>query len=156
MAFLVRIGKTQENAFSKTGTAGTDYIEIPCPSTYKTTTTTLVDSSRNSKAEVIATVVAQNVKKIEMSWKVIGIANYSQLAKFLNANFFFYVYYFDMDDNSYPTAEAKVKQFYVGDRVADALQNKQLITATVNNEQVYKVEHIQNFKISFIDTYKVK
>ena len=156
MAFLVRIGKTQANAYSKTGTEGTDYIELPIPSTYKTTSTTQVDSARNTSAEVIATVVAEGIRKIEMTWRMIGIADYSKLAKFLNSNFMFYVYYFDMDDNSFPTSQATVKQFYVGDRVADASTNKQLATATVQSESVYKVQYIENLKLSFIDTWKIK
>ena len=151
MAFLVRIGKTQANAYSKSGTEGTDYIELPVSSTYKTTSTTLVDSARNTAGVVVASVIRAGIRKIEMTWKVIGIADYSKLAKFFNSNFFFYAYYFDQDDNGYATSQTAVRQFYVGDRVADALKNKQITTATVRSETVCKVQYIENFKLSFIE-----
>lgn len=150
MPFQVRIGKTQENAYSATGTENVDYIELPISSTYKTTSTTIVDSARNSKAVVVATVVRAGIRKIELSWRVISNADYSKIAKFLNNNFMFYAYYFDQDDNGWATSQSYVKQFYVGDRVADALKNEQWTLNTGVGGGVAP-KHVENFKLSLIE-----
>ena len=150
MSFQVRIGKTSTNASSGSGTAGTDYVELPISSTYKTTSATLVNNSRNAQGDFVGTVVGKPKRKIEMSWRVIGISDYSTLAKFFNANFVFYAYYFDMDDNAWETRE-----FYVSDRVADTLKNEQWTQSTGVGGGIAP-KHIENFKISLIDTGKVK
>lgn len=142
--FQVRIGKTSANASSGTGTEGTDYIELPISSTYKTTSSTVVDSSRNAEAKVVATVVRAGIRKIEMQWKVISIVNYAKLGTFFNTNFMFYAYYFDQDTNSWLT-----KQFYVGDRVADALQQEQW--KTTSRGGLVEPNNIQNLKLSLIE-----
>lgn len=147
--FQVRIGITKANAYSATGTEGTDYIELPISSTYKTTSTTIVDSSRNTKAEVIATVIRAGIRKIEMTWRVMTNSDYSKLAKFFNSNFMFYAYYFDQDDNGWASSESDVKQFYVGDRVADALQQEKWVSTQVGG--LIAPSHIENFKLSLIE-----
>ncbi len=144
MPFQVRIGKTSANATSGTGTEGTDFIELPISSTYKTTSSTVVDSSRNAEAVVIASVIRAGIRKIEMSWRVISIADYAKLGTFFNNNFMFYAYYFDQDTNSWVT-----KQFYVGDRVADALQQEQWKTTTRGG--LVEPKHIENLKLSLIE-----
>ena len=146
MAFQVRIGITQANAQSKTGTEGTDYIEFPISSTYKTTSSTLVDNSRNTKGEMVGTVIRAGVRKIELSWRVMLIADYAKLGTFFNTNFTFWAYYFDQDTNSMLT-----KEFYVGDRVADALDEKQWVEATVASETILKPEYVKNLKLSLIE-----
>ena len=122
MSFQVRIGTTEgyANGTTSGGTEGTNYIELPISSTYKTTSSTVVDSSRNTQAVVVATVIRAGIRKIEMTWRVMSITDYAKLGTFFNNNFVFYAYYFDQDTNSWLT-----KQFYVGDRVANALQNQQ-------------------------------
>lgn len=144
MPFQVRLGITSENAEQGTGTEGTDYIELPISSTYKTTSTTVVDSSRNSEAYAIFSVVRKAIRKIELSWRVISVANYSMIAKFLNENFTCYAYYFDQDDN-----EWQVREIYVGDRVADALQQEQWKTSQRGGG--VEPNHIQNYKLSLIE-----
>lgn len=150
--FQVRIGKTQANAYSGSGTEGTDYIELPISSTYKTTSTTVVDSSRNGGAVVVASVIRAGIRKIEMQWKVISIADYSKLAKFLNKkeNFMFYAYYYDQDDGGWASSQSAVRQFYVGDRVADALKNEQWQLNTGVGGGIAP-KHIENFKLSLIE-----
>lgn len=142
--FQVRIGITSANASSGTGTEGTDYIELPISSTYKTTSTTVVDSARNTEGYVVASIIREGIRKIEMSWRVIDIVNYAKLGTFFNTNFFFYAYYFDQDTNAWVT-----KNFYVGDRVADALQDKQWQTTTRGGKR--EPTHIENFKLSLIE-----
>lgn len=153
--FQVRIGKTQADAFlgsANGGTDGVDYIELPISSTYKTTSSNIVDSSRNAEAIVIATVIRAGIRKIEMTWRVISCANFSKMAKFFNIkeNFMFYAYYFDQDDNGWASSQDDVRKFYVGDRVADALQNEQWTQNTGVGGGIAP-KHIENFKLSLIE-----
>ena len=145
--FQVRIGTTEGYANGNTsgGTVGTNYIELPISSTYKTTSSTVVDSSRNSKAVVVDSVIRAGIRKIEMSWRVMAIADYARLGTFFNNNFMFYAYYFDQDTNAWVT-----KQFYVGDRVADALQQEQWQQNTNVGGKIAP-KHIQNVKLSLIE-----
>ena len=140
--FLVRLGTTQAIATNGSGTEGTNMITIPIPSTYKTTSTTIVDSARNSSGYVIASVIRSGIRKIEMSWLVIGIADYSKMAKFFNTHFSFFAYYFDMDNNAYTT-----KEMYVGDREANALQNSQI---SISSGKGYILK-IENFNLSLVE-----
>ena len=149
MAFQVRIGKTKANAFSGTGTEGTDYIELPISSTYKTTSTTLVSQGRNSNGVLQVSIVRSGIRKIEMSWRVMSSADYSKLGTFFNNNFSFFAYYFDQDDNGWASAEADVREFYVGDRVADVVQNKQWKSTSVGG--LIAPEFVENLKLSFIE-----
>ena len=144
MAFLVRLGTTSTIATNGSGTEGTTMITMPISSTYKTTSTTLVDSARNSQGEVVASVVRAGIRKIEMSWRVITITDYAKLGSFFNTNFDFYAYYFDQDTNSWLT-----KHCYVGDRVADALDEKKFKTTARGG--LLEPEFIKNFKISLIE-----
>lgn len=147
MSFQVRIGITQANAQSGTGTAGTDYIELPISSTYKTTSTTLVDSSRNAKGDMIGQPITVK-RKIELSWRVMSIDDYAKLGEFFNTNFTFYAYYFDQD-TKIVADRWQTRNFYVGDRVADALQNKQWKTTTRGG--LIEPEYIENLKLSLIE-----
>ena len=62
-------------------------VTLPISSTYKTTSSTIVDSARNSDAKVIASVVRSGIRKIELSWRVISSADYAKLGTFFN-NYF--------------------------------------------------------------------
>lgn len=146
MAFQIRLGTTQAIATNGNGVEGTTMVTIPVSSTYKTTSSTVVDGGRNTKGIFVGSVSRQGIRKVEMSWLVISSANYSKLGKFFNENFMFYAYYFDQDDNQFET-----RQFYVGDRVADVLQNKQWVEEVVNGEAVLKPQFVENLKLSFIE-----
>lgn len=145
MAFQIRIGITSANATNGTGTEGTDKVTFPITSTYQTTSSTLVDAGRNTEGVFVGSVVGTPKRKIEVSWRVISIADYSKLAKFFNSHFTFYAYYFDQDDNAWETRE-----FYVGDRVSKALQQEQW--KSTNRGGLVEPSHIEGFKLSLIDT----
>ena len=145
MSFQVRLGTTSTIATNGSGTEGSTMVTLPISSTYKTTSSTIVDSSRNSQAQVIATVIRAGIRKIELSWRVMTNADYAKLGTFFNNNFMFYAYYFDQDTNSWQT-----KQFYVGDRVADALQNEQWTQNTGVGGDIAP-KHVENFKLSLIE-----
>ena len=142
--FQVRLGTTDVIAIDGTGTEGTTMVTFPISSTYKTISSTVVDSARNIKGFIVAKVIREGIRKIELSWRTITIADYAKLGRFFNNNFMFYAYYFDQDSNAWIC-----KQFYVGDREADALQNKQWV-ADANGGGI-KPEFIENFKLSLIE-----
>ena len=137
--FFIRLGIT--SAMATNGTTGS--LVIPCGSTYKTTSTTLVDSARDTKGYVKGNVVRRAIRKVEISWKVLDEATFSKIAKFMNTNFYFYGYYFDNDDNEWQT-----RQFYHGDLVASAVENVQV--ETTNDGRCY-VKYQANVKLSFIE-----
>ena len=144
MPFQVRLGIDEFYAENGGGTEGVHRVTLPISSTYKTTSTTTVNSSRNTDAIVVGTVIRAGIRKIELTWRVISIADYAKIGTFFNNNFFFYAYYFDQDTNSW-----LVKHFYVGDRVADALQNKQWVETTRGGQ--VEPQYIENLKISLIE-----
>lgn len=145
MAFQVRLGTTSAIATNGTGVEGTTMITMPISSTYKTTSSTLVSQGRNTQGILKIVVVRSGVRKIEMSWRVISITDYAKLGTFFNNNFSFYAYYFDQDTNSWLT-----KNFYVGDRVADAIQNEQWSQNTGVGGGIAP-KHIGNLKLSLIE-----
>lgn len=146
MSFQIRLGTTKAIAKNGSGTEGTTMITVPISSTYKTTSTTLVKSGRNASGILITTVVKAGLRKVEMSWRVMSSSDYANLGKFFNAHFIFYGYFFDQDTNTWQTL-----QFYVGDRVADALKNEQWTQGTNVGGDIAP-KHVENLKLSFIDT----
>ena len=146
MPYQVRIGRTQGYASGATtgGTEGVDYIELPISSTYKTTSSTAVDSSRNIKGFVVGKVTRAGIRKIELSWRVISIQDYAELGTFFNTNFFFYAHYFDQDSGEWQT-----RHFYVGDREADAFEAE----AWQPTQRGGRIEptKVQNLKLSLIE-----
>ena len=144
--FQIRLGTTKAIATNGSGTEGTTMVTVPISSTYKTTSTTLVKSGRNSKGVIITTVVKAGLRKVEMSWRVMSISDYATLGTFFNTNFMFYGYYFDQDTNKWQTL-----QFYVGDRVADSLKQEQWSLNTGTGGDIAP-KHVENVKLSFIDT----
>ena len=143
--FQVRLGTTEAIARNGTGVEGSTMITIPFSSTYKTTSTTIVDSARNVEGYVVASVIRANIRKIELTWRVISCVDYSKIAKFLNQNFTFYAYYFDQDDNTW-----ECRNCYTGDKVADALQQEQWELST-NIGGGVAPKNIQNYKLSLIE-----
>ena len=95
--FQVRLGTTSAIASGGSGTEGTNMVTLPISSTYKTTSTTIVDSSRNGEAVMIGSVIRAGIRKIEMSWLVMSIVDYAKLGTFFNNNFMFYGYSFRSD-----------------------------------------------------------
>ena len=123
---------------------GSTYTDLPTPSNYKMTSTTLVDSARNTKGFVIATVVREGIRKVEVSWKYLTVEQFSIIAKLFEGSntggsggFSFYCKYFDTVIGDFIDSEhgftnlgspatvhgsTDPRQFYVGDRVTDTAQ----------------------------------
>lgn len=119
-----------------------EWVDLPCPSSYKGTSETVVDSARNSKAQVIATVVASDVAKVEMGWNYLTREQFSNIAKLFeskyNGSFFVRVRFFDMVKNDYDE-----RIMYPGNRMAD--------TAKIKLENGQPVGYTGT-KLSLIDT----
>ena len=116
----------------------------PCPSTYKLTSTTLVDSARNTKGFVIASVIREGIRKIEITWKFLTLSQFSAIAKLFEGSdtggtggFSCYLKYFDTiigtfidSSQGYTGVDTTVygstnpREFYVSDRVTDTAQIK--------------------------------
>lgn len=110
------------------------WYDIPCPSDYTGSSSTLVDSGRNIKGEVVAQVIKSDVAKIELKWKFMTVSDYAELAqifepKYHNGDtsvFFRAVTFFDVVKGGFdgsnsvaPTNSSgsnPCRVFYCGDR----------------------------------------
>lgn len=97
---------------------------FPEPSTYSSTTSTIVDSGRNVEGYVIGSVIRDDVAKIECTWNFISAQDWANiLAQFSIARggkFYNNVTFFLQDTNTWVTRE-----MYVNDRKASVfLRNK--------------------------------
>ena len=117
--FQIRIGTTEAIARNGTGTEGSNIVTFPITSSYKTTASNIVSSARNSQAKFVGSAVRMGLRRIDISWRVLSLADYSKMAKFYNTYLTFFVYYYDQDDN-----EWQVREMYVDNRVADAFKGE--------------------------------
>ena len=121
------------------------FTQIKCPSTYKMTSTTLVDSGRNTDGFVVNDVVREGIRKIEISWNFLTLSEFSTIAKLFESGhtggsapdkkFACYIKYFDTVIGDFINSElgftnlngvdkstdgnTSPREFYVGDRVTD-------------------------------------
>ena len=87
--------------------------ELPEPSTYKSGTSTLVDSGRNVSGYVIGSVIRNDVAKIELTWRYLTAEQWANILRQFTNNFYNSVTFFNQ-----ATAEYTTRQMYVGDRSA--------------------------------------
>ena len=57
---------------------------LPEPSTYSATTSTVVDSGRNVKGYVIASVIRSGIAKVELSWNFISAQDWANVMSLFN------------------------------------------------------------------------
>ena len=90
-------------------------VDLPTPSTYVGTESTIVDSARNVKGEVVGPVVRESLAKVEMTWRYLPADVWSSvMQKFnsaYNGNFYNDVTFFNQLTNDWTT-----KRMYVSDR----------------------------------------
>lgn len=90
-------------------------VELPQPSKYVGTTSTVVDSARNVAGYVVGAVIREGISKVEADFNYLTAAQLSSILKLFSAAhggaFFQTVEYFDQVENDWVT-----KQMYVGDR----------------------------------------
>lgn len=91
--------------------------DLPEPSTYSATTSTVVDSARNADGYVVGAVIRDDVAKAELGWKFISAEDWATLlSKFSIAkggSFTNQVTFFCQDSNTWETRE-----MYISDRTA--------------------------------------
>ena len=85
--------------------------ELPEPSTYNASTSTLVDSARNVQGYMIGSVIRNDVAKIELSWRYLTASQLANILSLFNRSFFNDVRFFNMATGDYET-----RTMYVGDR----------------------------------------
>lgn len=88
-----------------------DGRELPEPSTYSATTSTIVDSGRNVAGEVIGSVIRSDVAKIELSWRYLTAQQWADVIGPFTTNFKCSVKFFNQATASYTT-----RTMYVSDR----------------------------------------
>lgn len=86
-------------------------VELPEPSEYSASTSTIVDSARNVSGKVIGSVVRSDVAKIELKWRYLTAQQWATVLGLFATRFYNEVRFFNQATASYTT-----RQMYVGDR----------------------------------------
>lgn len=87
--------------------------ELPEPSEYSASTSTLVDSARNVSGYVIGAVIRSDVAKVELKWRYLTVEQWANILSLFTDSFFNTVEFFNQSTGAYTT-----RQMYVGDRNA--------------------------------------
>ena len=92
-------------------------LDLPEPSTYSGNTSTLVDSGRNVQGELIASVVREDVAKVEITWNYLTAQQWAAINKKFSGkyggSFFNDVTFYDQTSGDWVT-----RRMYVSDRSA--------------------------------------
>jgi len=88
--------------------------DLPEPSTYNATTSTIVDSARNVHGRVVGAVVRSDVAKIELTWRYLTVEQWSRILTLFNNSFYCDVRFFSQTSGTY-----EVRTMYVSDRTAN-------------------------------------
>lgn len=88
-------------------------VELPEPSTYSGTTSTIVDSGRNVQGKVIGSVVRHDVAKVSMTWRYLTAQQWATILSLFTENFYCTVQFYNQ-----VTASYTIRQMYVSDRTA--------------------------------------
>ena len=87
--------------------------ELPEPSEYSASTSTLVDSARNVSGYVIGSVIRSDVAKVELKWKYLTAEQWANILGLFTDNFYNTVTFYNQATANYTTRE-----MYVSDRGA--------------------------------------
>ena len=87
--------------------------ELPEPSEYNASTSTLVDSARNVSGYVVGSVIRSDVAKVELKWRYLTVEQWADILGLFTKNFYNSVTFFNQSTGDYTTRE-----MYVGDRSA--------------------------------------
>lgn len=88
-------------------------VELPEPSSYEGTTSTIVDSGRNVQGKVVGAVVRNDVAKVTMSWNYLTAKQWATILSLFTANFYCSVRFYNQVTAGYTT-----RQMYVSNRTA--------------------------------------
>lgn len=87
--------------------------DAPEPSTYSATTSTLVDSARNTAGMMVGSVIRNDVAKIDLSWRYLTVEQWASLIHPFDSQFFAEVRFLNQSSGQYET-----RTMYVSDRTA--------------------------------------
>lgn len=87
--------------------------ELPEPSSYDATTSTIVDSGRNAQGKVVGSVVRHDVAKVSLKWNYLTARQWADVIGPFTTNFCCTVRFYNQAAASYTT-----RQMYVSDRTA--------------------------------------
>ena len=87
--------------------------ELPEPSEYSASTSTLVDSARNVSGYVIGAVIRNDVAKVELKWRYLTAVQWANILSLFTKKFYNSVTFYNQSTASYST-----RQMYVSDRSA--------------------------------------
>lgn len=87
--------------------------ELPEPSTYSATTSTIVDSARNVQGKVVGSVVRSDVAKVELTWRYLTVEQWATVLSMFSSSFYNSVRFFCQTSGAY-----EVRDMYVSDRSA--------------------------------------
>lgn len=87
--------------------------ELPEPSEYSASTSTLVDSARNVSGYVIGSVIRNDVAKVELKWRYLTSEQWARVLSLFTKSFYNSVTFYNQATGAYTTRE-----MYVGDRKA--------------------------------------
>lgn len=91
--------------------------DLPEPSTYSGNTATLVDAGRNARGKMIASVIRDDVAKVELSWRYLTVKQWGNINKLFKRSaggkFINTVKFFDQTAGTWVT-----RKMYVSDRSA--------------------------------------
>lgn len=126
------MGRALVSVYDKYKSTLNKWVDLPTPSEYVGSSSTIVDSGRNSQGQVVGDVIKSDVAKIELTWNFLTVAQYSAIAKLFepkynnndNTVFFRPVSFFDVISGTFEgditqapnTTTNKIRLFYVGDR----------------------------------------
>ena len=88
-------------------------VELPEPSEYSASTSTIVDSGRNVQGVVVGSIIRSDVAKVELKWRYLTAQQWASVLSLFTNNFYNSVTFFNQATASYTT-----RQMYVSDRAA--------------------------------------
>lgn len=88
-------------------------VDLPEPSSYSATTSTIVDSGRNVQGKVVGSVVRHDVAKVALKWNYLTARQWAVAIGPFTKNFYCTVRFYNQATASYST-----RQMYVSDRTA--------------------------------------
>ena len=104
------------------------WVELPTPSDYQGSSSTLVDSARNDAGQVVGSVIASDIAKIELKWNFLTVEQYKNIARLFEpkygGSFYVPVSFFDVITGLFEGKLTKApndtdnvcRLFYCGDR----------------------------------------
>ena len=88
-------------------------VDLPEPSAYSGTTSTIVDSARNVSGFVVGSVVRHDVAKVELQWKYLTAQQWADILSLFTTSFYNSVTFYNQ-----ATADFTTRTMYVSDRNA--------------------------------------